>query len=419
MSKNLSNFRTPGDFAKRVADLAIHGSDIVPELADLILDAALALSASDIHIDPGENEVNIRLRLDGVMQDYGSFPKELSANLAARYKVLAGLLSYRTDIPQEGGISRRGPERDIELRIATFPTIGGERVAIRVFDSQKKCSGIDDLGLPKRQTAILAEAIAKPEGLILLAGPCGSGKTTSLYAALNQICERTSGQRSIVTVEDPVERRLGGVIQTQVNNAVGLNFARSLRSLLRQDPEVIMVGEIRDVETSGIVVEAALSGHLVLSTIHAARVVAIPHRLLDMGVEAYALAGAFSLAMAQRLVRVLCSKCKVPEKNMDGDGVPRKCQVCFEAAGCVECHGTGYLGRRIIAETLAASPELHDAIMERAPRLRFEEIAAASAGQLDEAALELIKTGVTSVGELRRVLDLREGNYNSIISKVE
>jgi len=403
-----SSAETAGDratLARGVAELAERGTDAVSDVVDLVIGTAVRLGASDVHLEPASADVGVRLRLDGVMQDFGSLPLELGPNIVARCKVMAGLLTYRCDVPQEGGGSGRAHGVGVELRISTFPTLHGERVAIRIFDPAQQRRELDALGLSDTVRAALARSLSSPEGLVLLSGPSGSGKTTTLYACLTHILAASRGGRTIVTVEDPIENEIAGVTQTGINLAAGLTFASSLRSLLRQNPEVIMVGEVRDNETAHIVVEAALTGHLVLSTVHAPRAAVVPHRLLDMGVEPYALAGALGMVLAQRLARRVCTECSRPAQESETAGVPDRARSGAKVAvGCDACHGTGYRGRVLVAEKLSASEALHDAIMSKAPRNRFLEIAAAEQEDLEAAAWELVAQGVTTPYEVRRVL---------------
>lgn len=392
-------------FARRVAELGPQGAAGVSGLVDLAVATAAKLSSSDVHVEPTSGDVKVRLRLDGVMQDFGTLPGALAANIVARCKVMAGLLSYRTDIPQEGGASGSAYGDGIELRISTFPTLHGERAAIRLFDPAARREGLDDLGLSDGVRQSLAGALSCPEGLLLLCGPSGCGKTTTLYAALSHILQSSGGGRAIVTVEDPIENELPGVTQTAVRPASGLTFASSLRSLLRHDPEVIMVGEVRDTETAHIVVEAALTGHLVLSTVHAPRASVVPHRLLDMGAEPYALAGALSLVLAQRLVRRLCKQCRRPAREEESLHIPPSARAgAMVAVGCDACLGTGYRGRALLAEKLSASEALHDAIMAKAPRKRFADIARLDGEDLETLAWQRVAEGRTSSDEVRRVL---------------
>jgi type II secretory ATPase GspE/PulE/Tfp pilus assembly ATPase PilB-like protein len=354
----------------------------VPELVASLCRNALSRGASDLHLEPTAAGVRVRLRVDGVLQEGGELPAALAPNLAARCKVLAGLLTYRTDIPQEGGAAGEAVGAKVDLRISTFPTVHGERIAVRFFTAGRGRRRLAELGLPGPVREALDRALRAPEGLVMLTGPCGSGKTTTLYACLREIQQQSGGGRCLVTVEDPVENVIEGVTQTAVKPGVGLDFARSLRSLLRQDPEVILVGEVRDRETAHAAVEATLTGHLVLSTVHAARAPLVPHRLLDMGVEPWALAGALTLAVAQRLARRLCAECR--------------------GAGCGGCAESGFDGRLLLAEHLPGGEGLHDAIMARAARRAF--FALLPAPDLPAQAASAVAAGRTTAAESARIL---------------
>ncbi len=392
-------------FQEELNVIAAGGAESIVALVDAILAEGIRLGASDIHLEPTAKAVLVRYRLDGVMQDFGVLPQELGANLSARCKVPAQLLTYRTDIPQEGGASLRRDGVAFELRVSTFPTLHGERVAVRIFDPRATRGSLDELGLPAEVATRLDAALRAPDGLIVLAGPAGSGKTTTLYASLGHIGAVAGGGRSIVTVEDPVENRLAGVTQTAIRPAVGLTFATSLRSLLRQDPEVIMIGEMRDTETARIAVEATLTGHLVLSTLHAAAAATVPHRLLDMELEPYALAGTLRLVLAQRLVRALCDTCKRPLNEKEAAGISADAPaVAHAATGCSACYGAGYRGRRLLVEYLDANDELHEAIMAKASRVRFAAIAEGCGPRLPARGRALVREGITSAEEVRRVL---------------
>lgn len=392
-------------FRARAEELAGTGADGVSELVNHVLQTAVDAGASDVLLEPERERTRLRIRLDGVMRDLGELPKSLAPNLVARCKVMAGLLSYRQDLPQEGGADGSIYGAGISLRISTYPALYGERVAVRIVNPSGQQMTLTDLGMAETIRRDLEGALLAPDGLILLSGPSGSGKTTTLHAAIRHILKESRRERSVVTVEDPVEREVEGATQTRVNPAAGLTFAVALRSLLRQDPEVLMVGEIRDVETAGIAVEASLTGHLVLSTVHAPRAHVVPHRLLDMQVEPYALAGAVSLVIAQRLVRRLCADCRarppaealrhLPESMRDGIYVPVGCDACLQ---------TGYRGRMMLAERMNSSLELHDAIMRRDSRDGFARIARAQGEGLPEAIRQAVSEGLTSESELQRVL---------------
>ena len=312
---------------------------------------AQAEGASDIHLDPGPGGVAVTLRRDGVLVPADNLPAEWATRLVGRVKTLADLLSYRTDLPQEGRIPSERSPIGCEVRVATYPVLDGERIALRLDSPDTAPEGIESLGLSERVRDGLAGALAQPEGVVLVTGPSGSGKTTSLYACVRHLLA-ASPRRSIVTVEDPVERRIPGVAQSEVNPAAGLDFARALRSLLRQDPDVLLIGEIRDRETANSVLEAGLTGHLVLSTIHAGTGSQVFTRLLDMGIEPFVLRSAVRGVLAQRLVR-----------RSDGDG--------------------GFRGRVPVADWMPYGRE--------------------DCGLRDEAA-RLVEAGTTTRKEIERVL---------------
>jgi len=379
--------------ADDLARLQSGGESSVPDLVSLLIRQAVDARASDIHLEPTEGHVAVRLRIDGVLQQVATLDAGLRPNLVARVKVMSNLVTYRTDVPQEGRIEGGVHGAPVDLRVSTFPTIHGEKVVIRIFDPRKRTFEIAELGMSDAVRQTFERHISRPQGLILLTGPSGSGKTTTIYSALRVIADRGQFRKNIVTIEDPVEHAIPGVTQTQINSAVGLTFARCLRSLLRQDPEVIMVGEIRDSETAKIAVEAGLTGHLVLSTIHSGTACGVFHRLLEMDVEPYLVTSSVALVLAQRLVRVLCPKCRVPA------------EAGFQPRGCPECLHTGYQGRTLLAELLTPSDDIKTAILTRADASSLLSLARKSGMRtLSEEGVELVKRGVTSQDELRRVL---------------
>ena len=350
-----------------------------------LLERAAEIGASDLHIEPEGDCVTVRARRDGVLAPLETLPAEIGPRIVGRLKALADLLAYRTDVPQEGRIAADRSGIGVEIRVATYPTILGERVALRLDAPDAAALTLDALGLPAVALAGLRAAMERPDGVVLLTGPSGSGKTTTLYACLRHVAARLP-RRSIVTVEDPVERRVPGVTQTQVAPAAGLDFARALRSLLRQDPEVILVGEMRDRETAGIALEAGLTGHLVASTIHAGTAPQVFARLLDMGVEPFVATTAVRGVLAQRLLR-------------------RRCTACDRSPVCPACDGTGYRGRVLVAEWLETSPALRTAILARADGDALA--AAAREGgmrSLRDEASALALRGVTTKDEVDRVL---------------
>ncbi len=369
--------------------LARTGPERASRLVDLVLQDAVRRGASDVHLEPTHSALEVRYRLDGVLHPVAALDRELAPNLVARLKVLAELLTYRVDVPQEGGIREAAGGCGVEMRVSTFPTIHGERVVVRVFDATGRLLDLEDLGLAPDLLRAVTDLLRERSGAVLLTGPSGSGKTTTIYACLRHLV-RTGGRgRHLVTIEDPVEQVLEGVSQSQVRPGTEFDFARGLRSLLRQDPEVIMIGEVRDPDTAGIAVQAALTGHLVFSTLHAGSACGVIGRLLDMGVEPYLLTSGLRAVLNQRLVRRVCPACR--GKAAD--------------AGCGECAGTGYRGRLLLAELLALDPPLRQAVLARSDTATLEAGAGRSGRQtLRQAADEAVAAGLTTQEEIERVL---------------
>ena len=395
------------EFEKRLEELAAQGADGVCDLVDEIIREGLRRGASDIHVEPSGECLLLRYRLDGVLHPPRTVGTRSTLNVVARLKVLSDLLTYQTDVPQEGRIARDKVGAPADLRVSTFPTVSGEKVVIRLFDPATQDVRLDELGYPDSVRVEMERQLHTPKGVLLLTGPAGSGKTTTIYAALRYILEATGGARNIVTVEDPVERILPGVTQTQVHAVSGLTFARCLRSLMRQDPEVIVVGEIRDRETADIAVEAGLTGHLVISTIHSGTAAGVFTRLLEMQVEPHLLTSAVSLVVAQRLVRKLCRRCRrriVREEDLldlPSDLLAR----ARGPAGCDDCFRTGYRGRTVIVESLRMAEPLRKRILERDGTDDLERTAVdLGMTPLSAAALDAVRSGATSPAEIRRVL---------------
>jgi type II secretory ATPase GspE/PulE/Tfp pilus assembly ATPase PilB-like protein len=391
------------EFRKRLNELAGRGPEGVIDLVDAVIREGLRCGASDIHIEPAEGLILVRYRLDGVLHPAVEARTPCGLNIVARVKVLADLLTYQTDTPQEGRINRDKVGASADLRASTFPTVRGEKVVLRLFDPRTQDVRLAELGYPEGLRLEMEGQLQRPSGVILLTGPAGSGKTTTIYAALRYVLDLSGGARNVVTVEDPVERMIAGITQTQVHPATGLTFARCLRSLMRQDPEVIVVGEIRDRETAEIAIEAGLTGHLVISTIHSGTTAGVFTRLLDMGVEPYLAASAVNYVVAQRLVRKLCPQCRRPA---EAAGLPEEAagKAC-DAAGCEACFGTGYRGRTVVAEALRMTKRLSVRIHERAAT-EVLAVDAVESGMrpLRDAALDALCAGITSAAEVRRVL---------------
>jgi general secretion pathway protein E len=370
---------------------------------DALLEGGHGRGASDIHIQPTAEGLDVRWRVDGVLLEVGTFPRGEAADVVARLKVLADLLTYRTDVPQEGRI--RQPRGGVEMRVSTFPTLRGERAVVRLFAADRRLVELAELGLPEEVRDALARLLGETAGAIFLTGPAGSGKTTTLYACLRRLAA-AGGGRSIATLEDPVEGEIPGVAQSQINPAAGFDFAAGLRSLMRQDPEVIMVGEIRDRATAEIAFQASLTGQLVLTTFHAGSAAGVISRLSDMGIEPYLLRSGVLAILCQRLVRRLCGCARQSGDPADRLGLPVG-RACLPV-GCDACHGTGYRGRLVLAELLVPSPgELGRAILNRDDAATLERLAVRS-GMVTrwQRSCAAIESGQTSPAEVRRVLGM-------------
>lgn len=391
--------------ADRLKALNPGNPQYAPDVVDALLAAAVSAGASDVHVQPLENGLDVRWRVDGVLQHVATLPRQGAPNVVARLKVLAELLTYRTDVPQEGRI-RRMPGR-VEMRLSTFPTLHGEKAVVRLFAGPDRFLGLGDLVLPGEIRDQLSRLLDETSGAIILAGPAGSGKTTTIYACLREITHRSEGRRSLATLEDPIESAIDGVSQSQVDAAAGLTLDVGLRALLRQDPEVLAVGEIRDRATAETTLQAALTGHLTLTTFHAGSACEVVGRLLDMGIEPYAIRSGLRAVVALRLARRLCGDCSKPiDDRADFLGLPIR--SARAAVGCANCKGTGYSGRLVLAEMLPSlDDDLGRAVLERADVRRLEQLAVAAGMTTRWArAREAVEQGTTSPAEVRRVLGM-------------
>ena len=377
----------------------------VTELVDQLLRAATELGASDLHLQPASDGFEVRWRIDGVLHPAAVLPAPVGAKVVARLKVLAELLTYKTEVPQEGRIRVPG---EVEMRVSTLPTLHGEKAVVRLFSAAGRYLKLDDVGFPGELRDALRRLLGATSGAVLFTGPAGSGKTTTIYACLRELVAATGGRRSLATLEDPVEVALAGVAQSQVNPGAGFTMGVGLRALLRQDPEVIVVGEIRDRDTAEVAFQASLTGHLVLSTFHAGSASEAIGRLGDMGIEPYLLRSGLLAVVGQRLVRALC------ECSKEGDGPSPRLGLAVEKfrtpVGCPLCEGTGYKGRVVLAEMLSTeSDEVGRAILDRADVARVEA-AAVSSGMVTRwaRAKTAVEAGVTSPAEVRRILGLSD-----------
>jgi len=368
-----------GETAKAARGPEDHAGDAPAIRAvDELIGRAIGHGASDLHLEPRGNGLRVRYRIDGHLIELGAAPEPyLAAMLISRVKVLADLNIAEKRLPQDGRASLTIQGREIDIRVSTVPTLDGESVVLRLLDQSAAPSDIDALGLPASVLEPLAQALTAPNGLVLATGPTGSGKTTTLYGALGRV---NAESRKILTVEDPVEYRLAGINQIQVNPRIGLGFPSLLRSIVRQDPDIIMVGEIRDEETARLAAQASLTGHLVLSSLHTNDAASGVTRLLDMGIEPYLLAASLRAVLAQRLVRKLCDACKTTgpvtdaERVLLGD-VAAVLSDVSRPVGCSDCHGTGYAGRMVLSEILTMTPALRQAVNENATPSRLRTLA--------------------------------------------
>jgi len=372
-------------------------------LLNAILAESLKENASDIHIEPYEKESLVRFRLDGVLSTVLKPSSQITPLLISRIKVMSKLDIAEKRLPQDGRMTVKLGGRSIDLRISTMPSSHGERVVMRLLDKDAGKLQVDDLGMPSETSAQLDDLIRRPHGIILVTGPTGSGKTTTLYAGLQQMDRQG---RNIMTVEDPVEYDLPGISQTQINLRAGMTFARGLKAILRQDPDVILIGEIRDGETAEIATQSSLTGHLVLSTLHTNTAAGAITRLQDLGVDSFLLASTIRGILSQRLLRKLCLHCKRPsEPNEFNRGLLKlkPGQKVFEANGCEKCNSTGYAGRQALFELVTVDSSLQTLIHENAGEIELEAKIREQVPSIREAGFGLVRDGLTAIEEVLRV----------------
>lgn len=385
----------------------------VVKLVNHILFQAVKKDASDIHIEPYEKEVRIRYRVDGVMFEAFTPPKRIQSALVSRLKIMAQLDIAEKRKPQDGRIEIKVAGKEIDIRVSILPVVYGERVVMRLLDKTKTFVELETLGFSERDIRVVNHAITQPNGIMLVTGPTGSGKTTTLYSILSRI---NSPEVNIITVEDPVEYQISGINQVQVHEKVGLSFAAALRSILRQDPDVVMIGETRDVETAQIAIQASLTGHLVLSTLHTNSAAATMTRLIDMGIEPFLISSTITAVLAQRLVRKLCDSCKKtyqpPKDVLEKLGISdqKAKQITFyEAVGCPKCMESGYAGRLPIFEVMNMSPDIAKLIIQRADAYDIEQVAMKDGMTLLlHDGLAKIEAGLTTVEEVLSVAASQE-----------
>ena len=379
-------------------------------MLDLVMIQAIRDRASDIHFEPDEKALRVRFRIDGFLYESLTLPKPIHPALTSRIKILAEMDIAETRLPQDGNFNVKLEKRGFEIRVSTFPTIYGENVVLRILDQTSTLFKLEDLGFSEEVLNHFKQLVRKSSGIILVTGPTGSGKTTTLYALLNMI---NSKDKNIITIEDPVEYRLALIRQTQINPKAGINFATGLRSILRQDPDIIMIGEIRDLETSEIAMQAALTGHLVLSTLHTNDAPEAISRLVDIGVEPYLISSSVIGVLAQRLVRIICPDCKVsyqvdPKVMNDlGEEVTKSKEplTFYRGKGCKNCKQSGYWGRSGIYELLLVNEDIKKLISERASTQVIRDVAKKTAGlvPLRVDGLKKVLKGITTLDEVDRV----------------
>jgi len=408
----LADNLTDEEQIQHLKDLASEAPVI--RLVNLMIARAVESRASDIHIEPFENRLKVRYRVDGVLREVESPPSRLSAAVISRIKIMAKLNIAERRLPQDGRIQLRAQGKEIDLRVSTVPTLWGESVVMRILDKASVVLDFEVLGFGPRTLKRFREVLELPNGILLVTGPTGSGKTTTLYTALQTL---NTPERKILTVEDPVEYQLEGINQIQVKPQINLNFTNALRAIVRQDPDVIMIGEMRDLETASIAVQSALTGHLVLSTLHTNDAAGSITRLLDMGVEDYLLTSTISGILAQRLVRLLCTQCRQPHPALPELVEEMRLQrfskareiILYKPVGCEQCGGTGYRGRAAIMEFLVMSDPLRRMVLKHADATELQaEAQKEGMDTMYEDGLRKAVAGLTTIEEVLRVTTQQE-----------
>jgi len=399
------------DLTPQTVNFGASGEDAsVIQLVQRVIAEAVERGSSDIHFEPQEEEMRVRYRIDGVLQEAAIVPQSAIPAVTSRIKILSDLDIAERRVPQDGRVSTQVGGKPIDLRVATLPAQYGEKVVMRILDSSKAMISMEQLGMLPQALERFTKAFGQSHGAVLVTGPTGSGKSTSLYAALNQL---NTIDKNIITIEDPVEYQLEGLTQVQVNKKAGLTFASGLRSMMRADPDIIMVGEIRDRETAQIAIESALTGHLVLSTLHTNDAPGAITRLIEMGIEPFLVGSAVDCVVAQRLARLLCEECKqrvtLPAEVMRANGFNVGLDLeCYEPVGCARCGGSGYKGRVGLYEVMWVSETIRSMAVAREPA---ETIAHAAVHEgmmrLREDGLEKVRRGLTSIAEIARVSGTR------------
>ncbi len=379
-------------------------------LVNYLIQDAVAAGASDIHIEPWESSLAVRVRLSGVLSELVHLPLDLLEKISGRLKVMAELISYQTDLPQEGHVPASPEVANVELRLSFFPSVRGEKIVIRVFDPKHRDFDLEKLGFDNESLHTFVSLLSKPSGLILLTGPTGSGKTTAIYSALHYLQQRAGPSVSISTVEDPVEVHLPMICQAQVNRAREFTYPIALRSLMRQDPEVIMIGEIRDAETAAIAVQAGMTGHLVISTIHSGTTAGVFARLINMEIEPFLLSSSIIGVLGVRLIRNNCPRCStivdcppsaaklIPPEMLEG-------AVFMKGEGCDHCQHTGFMGRSALTEMFVTDEVIRDAILQKLPTRSLQNIAVSQGMRtLWMAGMQRAVRGMSTMEEVIRVV---------------
>lgn len=384
----------------------------IVEIVNEILVDAIKKGASDIHFDPTPTILNVRIRIDGELVEYAKVPESVKKNMTTRIKIISGMNITESRLPQDGAIKTTIAGMDVDMRVSSLPIVDGEKIVIRILDYSKSLDGLESLGFTDENYAKISKAISTPNGIILVAGATGTGKSTTVYAILQKL---NTVNRNIITVEDPVEMQLDGINQVQVMSDIGLTFAATLRSILRQDPDTIMIGEIRDNETARIAVRASITGHLVLSTIHTNNSLTTIERLLDMDVERYLLGSALTAVISQRLTKKLCPKCRKARKTNEYERTVFKkvlgldVESIYSPCGCEHCIN-GYRGRIAIHEVLTINQEMKDAIINNLKKDELRSLVYGAGGTttLLQDGLKKVVDGQTSFEEILRVIDIDE-----------
>ncbi len=403
------------EYLGKVEEELSRGANIsIINLIDYLIEKAHYSQVSDIHIDPSIDSLRIRLRIDGVLRNSYQFPKTIHSEVISRIKVLAKLRTDEHQMTQDGRFRYILPDKNefVDIRVSIVPTYHGENTVLRLLSDKAESFTLENLGFSKEEQNKIIRALKRPSGMILATGPTGSGKTTTLYTLIKML---NSPEVSIITIEDPIEYAIGDIKQIQVNARTGLTFANGLRSMLRQDPNIIMVGEIRDAETATIAVNTALTGHLLLSTLHTNDAATTLPRLLDMGIEEYLVASTISIAIGQRLVRKICEHCKqeivltpAAKKSLESTALGalmKEDQIVYKGAGCKDCDGSGYSGRISLNEVLVADDEIREAILRKSPASDLRKIAVKNGmTTMLEDGFRKIQAGKTTVEEILRVI---------------